>query len=78
MVERNRPQALDALMAARKSKADKDDGDKIYAAVEADLNKRQDALVAADPTLATYEPCNGDSPSAMPRHDGHNDPMTFV
>lgn len=55
MVERNRPQALDALMAARKSKAGKDDADKIYAAVEADLTKRQESLIAAEPTLATYE-----------------------
>jgi hypothetical protein len=55
LVERGRPQALEALMSARKSKAGKDDADKIYAAVEADLGKRQDALVAAEPTLATYE-----------------------
>lgn len=55
MVERNKPQAMETLMAARKNKAVKDDADKIYAVVEASLTKRQDALLAAEPGMATYE-----------------------
>lgn len=55
MVERNKPQAMDALVAARKTKALKDDAEKIYAVVEASLTKRQDALLSADASMATYE-----------------------
>jgi len=55
MVERNKPQAMETLMAARKNKAVKDEADKIYAVVEASLTKRQDALLAADASMATYE-----------------------
>ncbi|MBA3698036.1 MAG: hypothetical protein H0W78_04200 [Planctomycetes bacterium] len=55
MVERNKPQAMETLMAARKNKALKDDAEKIYGVVEASLNKRQDALLAGDVSMATYE-----------------------
>ena len=55
MVERNRPQALDALVSARKSKAGKDDADKIYAAVESDLTKRQSARPSLTSTYV-YRP----------------------
>jgi hypothetical protein len=55
MVERDRPQAMEMLVAARKNKALKDDAEKIYAVVEASLVKRQDALLAADISMATYE-----------------------
>lgn len=55
MVERDKPQAMDALVAARKNKALKDDAEKIYGVVEASLLKRQEALLAADTSMATYE-----------------------
>lgn len=55
MVERNKPQAMDTLMAARKNKAVKDDAEKIYAVVEASLLKRQETLLAAETSMATYE-----------------------
>jgi hypothetical protein len=55
MIERNKPQAMETLMAARKNKAVKDDADKIYAVVEASLLKRQETLLAADTSMATYE-----------------------
>ncbi len=55
MVERDKPQAMETLMAARKNKSLKDDADKIYSVVEASLTKRQDTLVSADASMATYE-----------------------
>jgi hypothetical protein len=56
MVERKKPQALETLLAARKTKSFlRDDADKIYAAVEAALNKRQSELLAAPATMETYE-----------------------
>jgi hypothetical protein len=55
MVERDQPQAMDALVAARKNKALKDDAERIYAVVEGSLTRRQDALLAGDASMATYE-----------------------
>lgn len=55
MVERNKPQAMETLMAARKNKALKDEAEKIYTVVEASLTKRQEALLAAGTSMATYE-----------------------
>jgi len=55
MVERNKPQAMETLMAARKNKAMKNDAEKIYGVVEASLSKRQETLLAADTSMATYE-----------------------
>lgn len=55
MLERDKPQAMEALMGARKNKAMKEDADKIYSVVEASLTKRQEALIAADASMATYE-----------------------
>ncbi len=55
LVERDKPQAMETLMAARKNKALKDDADKIFSVVEASLNKRQDTLLAADASMTTYE-----------------------
>ena len=55
MIERDQPQAMDTLMAARKNKAVKDDAEKIYSVVETSLTKRQETLLAADTSMATYE-----------------------
>ena len=55
MVERNKPQAMETLMAARKNKAVKNEAEKIYAVVEASLFKRQETLLAAGSSMATYE-----------------------
>jgi hypothetical protein len=55
MVERNRPQAMETLMAARKNKVLKDDAEKIYAVVEGSLLKRQESLLSGDADMATYE-----------------------
>lgn len=55
LVERDKPQAMETLMAARKNKALKDDADRIYSVVEASLTKRQDALLAADANMTTFE-----------------------
>lgn len=55
MVERNKPQAMETLMAARKNKAVKEEADRIYAVVEASLLKRQETLLAADASMTTYE-----------------------
>lgn len=55
MVERNKPQAMETLMAARKNKTVKDEADKIFTVVEASLLKRQETLLAGDTSMATYE-----------------------
>jgi hypothetical protein len=55
MVERDQPQAMETLVAARRNKALKDDAEKIYGVVEASLLKRQETLLAAGATFATYE-----------------------
>jgi hypothetical protein len=55
MLERDKPQAMEALVGARKNKAMKEDADRIYGVVEASLTKRQEALLAAPADMATYE-----------------------